>query len=193
MKISDRCGGQCPPYEKYEKPPKSFRLFAFSPFPPKVTAPARGMTGNDSRPQEQLVDRHQVLSTGAALQDYLLDARRPRGPGAHPPPAAGAPGPAPAAPRRPGAGRPAWEPLALFTLNAWWSELFQGLWPQEALAPALVRLALWRQALAAAPPPSGPTPELAWAQALDEAHTLLCRYSMAGGGRCHRGRMIRRS
>jgi hypothetical protein len=79
------------------------------------------------------------------------------------------------------AGRPAWEPLTLFTLNAWWSGLFQGLWPKEALAPALVRLARWRQALAAAPPPSGPTPELAWAQALDDTHTLLCRYSMAAG------------
>ena len=79
------------------------------------------------------------------------------------------------------AGRPAWEPLPLLTLNAWWSELFKGLWPPVALAPALVRLARWRQALQTAPPPPGPTPELAWAQALDEAHTLLCRYVMAGG------------
>ena len=67
------------------------------------------------------------------------------------------------------------------TLNAWWSELFKGLWPEAPLAPALVRLARWRQALQTAPPPPGPTPELAWAQALDEAHTLLCRYAMAGG------------
>ena len=36
------------------------------------------------------------------------------------------------------AGRPAWEPLSLYTLNAWWSELFRGLWPKEALAPTLV-------------------------------------------------------
>lgn len=79
------------------------------------------------------------------------------------------------------AGRPAWEPLPLLTLNAWWSELFKGLWPPAALAPALVRLARWRQALQTVPPPPGPTPELAWAQALDEAHTLLCRYPMAGG------------
>jgi RecB family exonuclease len=76
------------------------------------------------------------------------------------------------------AGCPAWEPLALLTLNAWWSELFKELWPEVALAPALVRLALWRQALKTAPPPSGPTPELAWAQALDEAHTLLCRHHL---------------
>jgi RecB family exonuclease len=79
------------------------------------------------------------------------------------------------------AGRPAWEPLPLMTLNAWWSELFKGLWPPSPLAPALVRLARWRQALQTAPPPSGPTPTLAWAQALDEAHSLLCRYAMAGG------------
>ena len=79
------------------------------------------------------------------------------------------------------AARPAWEPLPLLTLNAWWSELFKGLWPPVALAPALVRLARWRQALQTAPPPPGPTPELAWAQALDEAHSLLCRYAMAGG------------
>jgi RecB family exonuclease len=79
------------------------------------------------------------------------------------------------------AGRPAWEPLRLLTLNAWWSELFRGLWPEAALAPTLVRLALWRRALKAAPAPAGPTPELAWAQALDEAHTLLCRYAPAGG------------
>jgi RecB family exonuclease len=74
------------------------------------------------------------------------------------------------------AGRAAWEPPALRTLNAWWSELYQGLWPQAALAPSLVRLALWRQALKAVPPPAGPTSELAWAQALDEAHILLGRH-----------------
>ena len=75
------------------------------------------------------------FSTNAALQDYLLDHA---GPGAlvliphqrlahqvwHRQRLAAL-----------AAGRPAWEPLALFTLNAWWSELFQGLWPQAALAP----------------------------------------------------------
>ena len=82
-----------------------FRLFAFSPFLPKVTAPARGKTGTGPRPQEQLVDRHQVLPHRRRLARLPAGPRRPRGPGAHPPPAAGAPGPAPAAPRRPG-GRP---------------------------------------------------------------------------------------
>lgn len=121
------------------------------------------------------------FSTGAALQDYLLEHAGPGVLGLIPHQrlahqvwhrqrlAALA------------AGRPAWEPVALLTLNAWWSELFKGLWSPVALAPALVRLALWRQALKTAPPPPGPTPELAWAQALDEAHTLLCRYAMAAG------------
>jgi RecB family exonuclease len=118
--------------------------------------------------------------TGAALQDYLLEQA---GPGVlgliphqrlahqvwHRQRAAVL-----------AAGCPAWEPLTLSTLNAWWSELFKGLWPEAALAPSLVRLARWRQALETAPPPPGPTPALAWVQALDEAHTLLCRYGLAG-------------
>jgi RecB family exonuclease len=121
---------------------------------------------------------HKFFSTGAALQDYLLKEVGPdtltvvphqrlahqiwhR--------------------QRLGALRAgcyAWEPIALRTLQAWWSELFQGLWPTEALAPPLVRLALWRQALKAAPPPAGPTPELVWAEALDETHILLCRHGL---------------
>jgi RecB family exonuclease len=125
------------------------------------------------------------FSTGADLQDYLLEQAGP--------------GTLAVVPHQRlahqvwhrqrtaalAAGRAAWEPPALHTLNAWWSELYQGLWPQEALAPSLVRLALWRQALKAAPPPTGPTSELTWAQALDEAHILLGRHllgpTMAGG------------
>jgi RecB family exonuclease len=121
---------------------------------------------------------HKFLTSGAALQDYLL--------------AQAGPGTLTVVPHQRlahqvwhrqrtaalAAGRTAWEPLTLRTLNAWWSELFQGLWRQEALAPTLVRLALWRQALKIAPPPSGPTPALAWAQALDEAHALLGRYAL---------------
>jgi len=118
------------------------------------------------------------LATGAALQDYLLEEA---GPGvltiiphqrlAH------------QVWRRQraaalAAGGPAWEPVPLLTLNAWWADLFRGLWSEVALAPPLVRLALWRQALKAAPPPPGPTPELSWAQALDETHTLLCRHGL---------------
>jgi ATP-dependent helicase/nuclease subunit B len=76
------------------------------------------------------------------------------------------------------ANRPAWEPVRLRTLTAWWSELFQGLWSEHTLAPPLVRLGLWGQALKGAPPPPGPTPKLSWAQTLDDAHTLLCRYGL---------------
>ncbi|MFA4902906.1 MAG: PD-(D/E)XK nuclease family protein [Desulfobaccales bacterium] len=126
-----------------------------------------------------------TFSSGAALQDYVL--------------AQAGPGTLTVVPhqrlahqiwhrQRLGAlqaHRAAWEPLALRTLQAWWSELFQRLWPQEALAPPLVRLALWRQALKAALLPSGSTSELSWAEALDETHILMCRYllgpKMAGG------------
>ena len=79
-------------------------------------------------------------------------------------------------------GRPAWEPLPLLTLQAWMRNLFQSLWPEEALAPSLVRLALWRRALKAAPPLPGAAPDLEWAQALDEAYEDLCRYSLPPGG-----------
>lgn len=79
------------------------------------------------------------------------------------------------------AGRPAWEPVALRTLNAWWGELCRGLWLDQALPPALVRLALWRQALQAAPPLASPTSTTTWTQALDEAHALLSRYGVPVG------------
>ena len=73
-------------------------------------------------------------------------------------------------------GRAAWEPLPLTTLEGWWADLFRPLWPPVSLAPPLVRLALWRQALQAAPNLEGTAPDLNWAQALDEAHSLLCRH-----------------
>jgi len=74
------------------------------------------------------------------------------------------------------AGRAAWEPLPLVTLQGWSADLFRSLWPREVLAPLLTRLARWRRALKEVPPPAGPTPELQWAQALDEAHNLLGRH-----------------
>jgi ATP-dependent helicase/nuclease subunit B len=73
-------------------------------------------------------------------------------------------------------GVAAWEPLPLTTLPDWWAELYQNLWPPYALAPPLVRLGLWRQALEAGPPLEGISPDLEWAQALDEAHELLLRH-----------------
>jgi ATP-dependent helicase/nuclease subunit B len=72
----------------------------------------------------------------------------------------------------------AWEPLPLVTLPDWWAELFQNLWPPYVRAPSLVRLALWRRAIAAAPPLEGVAPDLEWSQALDDAHELLLPHGL---------------
>jgi RecB family exonuclease len=72
----------------------------------------------------------------------------------------------------------AWEPLPCLTLGAWWSELAGKLWLPWAPAPRLLRLRLWRQAMATVAPPEGLIPDLAWAQALDDTHTLLARYRL---------------
>jgi RecB family exonuclease len=73
-------------------------------------------------------------------------------------------------------GRAAWEPAPLATLHGWFSDLFQSLWGEEALASPLTRLALWRRALQSGPDLPGTAPDLEWAQALDEAHILLERH-----------------
>ena len=80
------------------------------------------------------------------------------------------------------AGRPAWEPLRLVTLKAWMTDLFRSLWPEAALAPNLTRLALWRRALQAAPALPGVTPDLGWAESLDDAHETLCRHLLPPAG-----------
>jgi ATP-dependent helicase/nuclease subunit B len=118
------------------------------------------------------------FSSGAALQDFILQE--------------GAPGSLVIVPHRRLArqvwhkqrlaslkrGLAAWEPLPLMTLPDWWAELYRNLWPPCALAPPLVRLALWRRAIALAPPLEGASPDLEWAQALDEAHELLLRHAL---------------
>jgi RecB family exonuclease len=76
------------------------------------------------------------------------------------------------------AGRGAWEPLPLITLQGWFQELFNSLWPPVGLAPYLKRLSLWLKALEAGPPLDGAGPTLEWAQALDEAYLILCRHSL---------------
>jgi len=76
-------------------------------------------------------------------------------------------------------GLAAWEPLPLMTLPDWWGELYRNLWPPYAPAPPLVRLALWRRAIKAGPRLEGTTPDLDWAQALDEAHDLLLRHCLS--------------
>ena len=42
------------------------------------------------------------------------------------------------------AGRAAWEPLPLVTLQGWLHDLHQSLWSELVLAPDLRRLSLWR-------------------------------------------------
>jgi len=79
-------------------------------------------------------------------------------------------------------GRPAWEPLRLVTLNAWMTDIFKSLWPEEALASNLTRLALWRRALQAGPPLAGVTPDLGWAESLDDAYETLCRHLLPPAG-----------
>ncbi len=75
-------------------------------------------------------------------------------------------------------GLAAWEPLPLATLGHWWADLSQFLWLPEALASPWQRLVFWQRALAAGPHLEGVSPDLAWAQALDEAYSLLYRHRL---------------
>ncbi|MCL6622849.1 MAG: PD-(D/E)XK nuclease family protein [Syntrophobacterales bacterium] len=76
-------------------------------------------------------------------------------------------------------GARAWEPLTYRTLGAWWQELLDRLWLPQAPPPPLVRLRLWRRAIAAAPPLEGIAADLTWAAALEEAYQLLSRHRLA--------------
>ena len=78
------------------------------------------------------------------------------------------------------AGRSAWEPLAVKTFQGWLQDLFTSLWPEVALAPDLMRWSLWLRAMQATPELPGAAADLAWAQALDEAYSILCRHLLAG-------------
>jgi RecB family exonuclease len=79
------------------------------------------------------------------------------------------------------AGRPAWEPLPLVTLQGWLHDLHQSLWSEVALAPDLRRLSLWREAIKATPVLPGANADLSWAEALDESYNILCRHSLMAG------------
>ena len=81
------------------------------------------------------------------------------------------------------AGRPAWEPLAVKTFQGWLQDLFTALWPEVALAPDLLRWSLMLRAIQATPELPGVAADLAWAQALDEAYSILCRHSLLQAGR----------
>ena len=120
----------------------------------------------------------QIFSTNSALQDYLLKE-------AHP-------GTLVIVPHQRLArqvwhrqrqrcleqGLAAWEPLPLATLGHWRADLLQSLWLPETVASPWQRLVFWQRALAAGPPLEGLSPDLAWAQALDEAYSLLCRHRL---------------
>ena len=76
------------------------------------------------------------------------------------------------------AGRTAWEPLAVKTFQGWLQDIFTALWPEVALAPDLLRWSLMLRAIQATPELPGTTADLTWAQALDEAYSILCRHSL---------------
>lgn len=75
-------------------------------------------------------------------------------------------------------GLAAWEPLPLATLGHWQADLLQSLWLPETPASPLQRLVFWQRALDAGPNLAGLIPDLAWAQALDDAYSLLCRHRL---------------
>ncbi|OGP71120.1 MAG: hypothetical protein A2Z73_02975 [Deltaproteobacteria bacterium RBG_13_60_28] len=122
--------------------------------------------------------RH-IFSTSAALQDYLLQET---------PPGALAIVPHQRLARQVWhrqrqrgleRGLAAWEPFPLTTLGHWWADLYQALWPPEALASPLKRLACWCRALETGPSLEGLSPDLEWAKALDEAYSLLARHRLS--------------
>ncbi|MFZ5450711.1 MAG: PD-(D/E)XK nuclease family protein [Thermodesulfobacteriota bacterium] len=121
---------------------------------------------------------NRLFPTSAALQDYLLKEARP--------------GALTLVPHQRLArqvwrrqrlrhleqGLAAWEPLPLTTLGRWWADLRQSLWLPQAVASPLQRLACWRRALETGPPLEGVAPDLSWAQAMDEAYSLLTRHRL---------------
>jgi RecB family exonuclease len=119
-----------------------------------------------------------VFPTSAALQEYLLQEAAPGTLIVVPQARLARQVWAKQRDRELNQGRTAWEPLNLVTLNNWWGELFKNLWPEVALASYLTRVALWRRAVADGPALDGVTASLEWAQALDEAHSLLVRHRL---------------
>jgi exodeoxyribonuclease-5 len=121
---------------------------------------------------------HRSFSTGSKLQDYLLQEKHPQT--------------LTLVPHQRLArqvwrrqrqlslekGLGAWEPVPLITLGRWQADLLKSLWVPEPPATSWQRLVFWQRALAAGPPLEGLQPDLAWAQALDETFSLLCRYRL---------------
>jgi RecB family exonuclease len=81
------------------------------------------------------------------------------------------------------AGRVVWEPLAVKTFQGWLQDIFTALWPEVALAPDMLRWSLMLRAIQATPELPAAAADLAWAQALDEAYSILGRHSLLQVGR----------
>lgn len=76
-------------------------------------------------------------------------------------------------------GLTGWEPLPILTLDQWFQELFDSLWPPVSLTPDLERLRLWQEAMSAGPPLEGVPLDLALAQRLDDTHAILTRHQIS--------------
>ena len=91
------------------------------------------------------------------------------------------------------AGRPAWEPLPLMTLNAWWSELFKGLWPPSRPGPGPGAPGPVASSPANGPAPARPHPGAGLGPGLGRGPHPPVPLRHGGRGRPPFGEMIRRS
>ncbi|MFP3868467.1 MAG: PD-(D/E)XK nuclease family protein [Desulfobacteraceae bacterium] len=73
-------------------------------------------------------------------------------------------------------GLAGWEPRPILTLNQWFQQLFESLWPRLCLAADLERCRLWEEAMPSGPPLGELPLDLTLARRLDEAHAILCRH-----------------
>jgi len=73
-------------------------------------------------------------------------------------------------------GLAGWEPLPILTLNQWFQQLFESLWPPLCLATDLKRLRLWEEAMQSGPRLADLAVDLALAHRLDETHAILSRH-----------------
>lgn len=76
------------------------------------------------------------------------------------------------------AGGGAWEPPAVMHLNAWYEAYWSSMWPDTLPAPALMRLAVWRDLSAKTPPPEPLTADIALYRLLDENYAVMVRHRL---------------
>jgi exodeoxyribonuclease-5 len=121
---------------------------------------------------------HRLFPTSAALQDYLLQEARPGALALVPHQRLARQVWRRQRQRALEQGLAAWEPLPLATLGHWQADLCQSLWLPQTVASPLQRLVCWQRVITTGPSLEGVTPDLAWAQALDEAYSLLARHRL---------------